>query len=407
MILKQKQFIVFAFLCFGNFIHGQTLHEYIAEAIENNPQIKAVTQKYKASLEQVNAARSLPNTTIGAGYFVRETETRTGAQKAKFSAEQKIPWFGTLKAREENAIAISDIDKNTIEVAKRKITLQIKKSYYTLYGLKAKKEIYIEQKKLLEYYKEILLIALENDKATTIDILKVTVAQNELNDKIEVTKGKILNAEVRFNKILDRDGFEDLVVPDNLIIPEEEPTMVLSEIAYHPELLKYDLENLAIQKQEKVNSKESLPSLSLGLDYIIVEERPNQEFIDNGTDSWMPKVSLSIPLFTKKYKTKEKTLKIEEEGIEYQRSSVENALEQLLEEAINDRITTRINYDTQQKNIKQTKEIEKITLVAYQANRIEFNELLEIQQMLLSFESKKIEAIQNYFIQTAIINYLS
>ena len=43
--------------------------------------------------------------------------------------------------------------------------------------------------------------------------------------------------------------------------------------------------------------------LGFGLDYIYVEKRPDMNFSDNGKDIIMPMVSLSIPVFNKKYKS--------------------------------------------------------------------------------------------------------
>ncbi|WP_459211561.1 TolC family protein [Aquimarina rhabdastrellae] len=386
---------------------AQTLHEYIAEAMENNPELKAIESTYQEKEKAIDAAYSLPNTTVGIGYFVSEPETRTGAQKARVSAEQKLPWFGTLQAKASEAKAISEVEKNQVEVTKRKITLAIKKSYYKLYALKAKENILEQQKTILKQTREVVLAALENNKATAIDVLKINITENEIKDEIEKLKGAILNEELQFNALLNRDGFEQLVIPNNLIIPEEEPTLTIGEVEYHPELLKYDLIHEVVNQQQRVNKKESLPSIGVGLDYVVVEERPNQVFNDNGKDIWMPKISMSIPIFNKKYNTKNKTLAIAQERVDYERTSTQNKLRQILEKAINDRITTRINYDTQQKNIQQIEEAEKIAIGAYQAEKIAFEEILELQQMRLKFEKKKVEIIQNYFIQTAIINYLN
>ena len=48
--------------------------------------------------------------------------------------------------------------------------------------------------------------------------------------------------------------------------------------------------------------------IGFGLDYIPVEKRPNMDFADNGKDIFMPMVSLSLPIFNKKYKLKKSQL---------------------------------------------------------------------------------------------------
>ncbi|WP_344927649.1 TolC family protein [Aquimarina addita] len=402
----KKVFFIASFL-FSTLVHSQTLADYINEAEQNNPELKAKKYEYEASLEKAEEVRSYENTSFGAGYFISEAETRTGAQKAMFSANQAIPWFGTLKARKNKEISTSEIYKNELDVLSRKIALGVKQKYYELYGYRAKEKILKEQKQLIENYKEILLSEVSNNKTSAVDVLKIEIALNELDNTIEILKGTMLNTETGFNTILDRDGFEDLIVPDNLIIPDEEPTMVIDDILYHPELLKYDTLDEMMNAQKKVNTKERMPGLSIGLDYVIVEERPDLTFDDNGKDIIMPKVSVSIPLFSRKYTSRDKQFELQQESYVLQRESAQNELGETLEKAINNRITARINFDTQLKNKIQAKQAEEIALSGYQTGQAAFGDLLEIQKMLLDFEIKQVEAIQEYFIQTAIINYLN
>ncbi|KAA1242397.1 TolC family protein [Aquimarina sp. RZ0] len=386
--------------------NGQTLQDYIKEAEQNNPKLKALQSAYEASVAGIDEVRSLPNTTIATGYFVSEPETRTGAQKAKFSAEQRMPWFGTIKARKETVSSESEVYKNNLEIARRKMILMIEKKYYELYEVKAKQRILDEQEKLLDIYMETALKEVENSNASAVDVLKLTIAKNNLINEKEILKGDMLTYESAMNQLLNRDGFDTLYIPDNLIIPEEEPMMMLDDITYHPELLTYDSLNDAIEKREIVNTKEALPSIGVGLDYIIVEERPDVNFSDNGKDIIMPMVSLSIPLFSRKYSARSKQYELQKEEVFQRREASQNDLVSLMEKAINTRITARINYDTQQKNSMQAKEAEKIVLSEYENSRLDFDEILDVQQMILTFRIKKIEAIAMYFQQTAILNYL-
>ncbi len=404
-IRKKESLILFSLFSFL-ISNGQSLQGYIKEAQENNPEIKAFQKVLETSVEKENEAGSLPNTKIGTGYFISEPETRTGAQKAKFTAQQNIPWFGTIKARKETASLESDVDKNKVEIIKRKITLQVEQKYYKLYELKATQNVLQEQDKLLDTYIEIALKEVENNRASTVDVLKLNIAKNNLQNRKEILKGEILTTETALNQLLHRDGFDPLIIPDNLFIPEEEPTMMLDEIIYHPELLTYDYLNDLLEKKEEVNTKEALPSIGLGLDYVIVQERPDVSFSDNGKDIVMPMLSLSIPLFSKKYNSRSKQLELQKEEMFQKREASQNNLENIMEEAINNRITARINYNTQQKNLEQAKQAERILLSAYQTAQLDFEQILDVQQMLLDFESKKIKAISMYFMQTAFLNYL-
>ena len=146
--------------------------------------------------------------------------------------------------------------------------------------------------------------------------------------------------------------------------------------------------------------------IGFGLDYISVEPRPDMNFTDNGKDILMPMVSVSIPIFNKKYRSVSKQNELQRQEIQFQKQERLNALETLLDKAINERISSRISYATQTKNLKQAKDAEDILIKSYETGTINFNDVLDVQELQLKFQMNQIEAVKNYFIQSAIINYL-
>ena len=136
--MKHTYIYILVSLLFTINSYSQTLNDYLVIAAQNDPELQALQYRYQSALEKVTEVGSLPNTTIGVGYFLQEAETRVGAQKAKFSVSQKLPWFGTLAAKEESASFKALAQLNTIDFAKRNLFLGIKKTYFELYELKAK-----------------------------------------------------------------------------------------------------------------------------------------------------------------------------------------------------------------------------------------------------------------------------
>lgn len=126
---------------YGGFAEAQQLQSYIQEAESNNPDIQAFELRYNIAEEKVNEVNALPNTEFGAGYFISEPETRTGAQRARFSVKQMLPWFGTITARENYASSMADAEYVEIAIAKRKLALSVSQSYYQLYAITAKQQV--------------------------------------------------------------------------------------------------------------------------------------------------------------------------------------------------------------------------------------------------------------------------
>ena len=104
----------------------------------------------------------------------------------------------------------------------------------------------------------------------------------------------------------------------------------------HPELLKYDKLYASVVQSELLNQKEKSPMIGFGLDYVPVEKRPGLDFADNGKDIFMPMVSLSIPIFNKKYTSRSsKQNELKQLEIDAQKQSQFNKLQQLMDEALN------------------------------------------------------------------------
>ncbi len=147
--------------------------------------------------------------------------------------------------------------------------------------------------------------------------------------------------------------------------------------------------------------------LGFGLDYIPVSERTDMTLIDNGKDILMPMVTLSIPIFNNKYKSQTKQNQLKQQEITSQKEERLNALQTMLSKAIYDRNSARISYDTQSKNLKQAEDAEEILIKNYETGTIDFNDVLDIQELQLKFQINQIESIKMYYIQSTIINYLT
>ena len=78
-----------------------------------------------------------------------------------------------------------------------------------------------------------------------------------------------------------------------------------------------------------------------------------------------------------------------------------------MDEALNERLASRISYKTQINNLEKAKNAETILLKSYESGSIDFNDVLDIQELQLKFQMGLIDAIRNYYRQTTMINYLS
>jgi len=387
--------------------NAQQLETLIDEALANNPEIQKFELQYSIASERVNEVNAIPNTEFGVGYFISEPETRTGAQRFKVSAKQMVPWFGSITARENYINSLAEAKYEDIVIAKRKLIVSVSQSYYKLYANKAKQDVLTENIKLLETYETLALTSVEVGKASAVDVLRLQMRQNELEQFKQILIQKYLAEQTAFNKLLNRN--KDIVVNviNDLFIPSEDFEVDDSALVLHPELLKYDKLYHSVEQSELLNQKENRPMVGFGLDYVNVDKRPDMNFGDNGKDIVMPMVSVSIPIFNKKYKSRTKQNELQQQTITAKKLERLNKLETFFDKALKDRISARISYDTQTKNLKRANDAEEILIKSYETGTIDFNDVLDIQELQLKFQINRIDSIKNYFIQSTIINYLS
>jgi cobalt-zinc-cadmium efflux system outer membrane protein len=138
-----------------------------------------------------------------------------------------------------------------------------------------------------------------------------------------------------------------------------------------------------------------------------VGKRPNMSFSDNGKDIAMPMLSVSIPIFNNKYSSQTKQNGLEQQEIVAQKQERLNVLKTLLETAISKRVSARVRFETQGKNIKQAESAAEILMKSYETGTMDFKDVLDIQELQLKFEMQQTEAVENYYLQTTIINYLT
>lgn len=387
-------------------LSAQQLQSYIQIAEKNSPEIQAFELRYDIASEKVNEVNTYSDTEFSAGYFISEPETRTGAQKARVSLRQMIPWFGTITARENYAGSLADAEYAEVAIAKRKLALAVAQSYYKLYANKAKQEVLVENIQLLDTYHELALNSLEVGNASAVDVLRLQIRQNDLEQQREILQQEFDGESALFNNLLNRDTNESIAIVDSLYIPEGQ--MEVTRIAeVHPELLKFDKLFESVDIAEDLNQQESLPKLGFGVDYISVVERPDMNFSDNGKDILMPMFSVSVPIFNNRYRSVTKQNELRQKEIQAQRLDRLLKLQTMLDVALNNRASSKITAKTQIENISQAKDAEEILIKNYETGTIDFNDVLDIQELQLKFQTGHIEAVKNYYIQSAIINYLS
>ncbi|WP_298246665.1 TolC family protein [uncultured Christiangramia sp.] len=386
-------------------LQSQQLQDYQNLALGNNPAIQSMNSSVEIASEKINEANTLSDTEFGVGYYVSEPETRTGAQKLRLSVRQMMPWFGTINSRRNYAGSMVGIEEAELEIARRKLKLNVAQVYFELYEVKRKMEVLEKNVELLEVYRTMALNSVEVGKASAVEVLRLKMRQNDLLEKLRNLELTSETLENEFTNLLNSEDKMVLEWKDSISIPPQREDN--RSLQLHPELQRYDRFAESVKTSEELNQLESAPKLGFGIDYISVQERKDMMVPDNGKDIIMPMLSFSVPVFNKKYKSVSRQNDLKLEQIDLQRANTLNDLNTRLQTALNERAAARIKYETQLDNLSQAKNAEELLLKQYETGTIDFDDVLDIQEIQLQLQMSLIEAVSNWYKKDAVVQYLT
>lgn len=398
--------ILAAILCVTN-LNSQTLNDYLGIATQNNPEIKAAYSEFEAALEKAPQVSSLPDPSLTMSAFGRMIETRVGAQDARFSLMQMFPWFGTLEAKKNAANLMAEATFQKYLDSKNEVFLMVKKAYAEIYEIN--KMIHLEEKNLqiLDNYRELALSKFKNGKGAMVDVVRIDLKRNESATNIQLLKDQNEPLQIEFNNLLNRDLNDLINIPDSLLIDEQNSLLEKDSLFIsNPKLIRLDKKILSFEAEKIAEKKEGLPMIGLGLDYSIITKRDVPGLEMNGQDAIMPMLSVTLPIFRKKYKAKQNEINFMLQATTFEKQALKNNLQtsySIAKYNFSKANTLKVLYN---KQTESTKQAISLLIAAYSNSGTDFEEILRMNQDLLMLQTATVTANKNQFIAQSTIDYL-
>ena len=401
-----RKILIISILFMAYNVVGQSINDYYTIAAENNPELKAKYKEFEAAMQKIPQVSSLPDPNLSMGHFISPVETRLGPQNMRFSLTQMFPWFGTLKAQKNAATLMAESKYQAFLNAKNQLYSQVATAYYPLYELLKLKDIEQENIKILESYKNIANAKFENGKGSLVDVLRVDIMIKDAQTNLDILTKKEPALTSWLNSILNRKYNEKIVISKDLQIMELPMEYRKDSITTNPILQELELKKQASEVAIEVARKQGLPKLGLGLDYVLVGKGMNN-FPDSGKDIIMPMVSVSLPIFRKKYNAATKEAKLMQESFSFQKEAYENKLNgtyyKLVFELEKERDLLKL-YEGQVLTLSKSLNL----LFAYYSNaNKDFEEVLRMQQELLKYQKMQLSSTSTFYIKLAELDYLT
>lgn len=388
----------------------QPLTRYLEIAARNNPGLKAEFNAYMAAMEKVPQVGTLPDPNVAFGYFIKPVETRLGPQRATIGLQQAFPWFGLLGAKKDVATEAAYAKYEQFENAKSNLFFKVKTTYYNYYFTDKAIQITKENIQILEIFKNLSLVKIEAGNASIVDVLRVELELNDLENQLALFIDSKEVLKTKFNNLLNRDASEQIVIPDNLwedTLPEDQMALIDSILENNHEIKSIEHKLNAFVNQETVARKEGMPKFNIGLNYIVVGENPASNDPNNGNDAFIfPSVGISLPIYRKKYKSMIKEAQYLQTAAVAQKEDKRNVLQTIYANTLkeyNDS-SRRIRLYGKQSGI--AKKVLDVLITSYSTNSKDFEEVLRIERQLLSYRLQEQKALTDKNAAVAFVNYL-
>lgn len=186
----------------------------------------------------------------------------------------------------------------------------------------------------------------------------------------------------------------DSLVTDSLVIP----VLAISEsmLARNPMLGMFEYEQQSYEARKKKITRMGYPMIGLGLSYSLINKDPMSSSAMNGDDMIMPMVTISLPIYRKKYKAMQTEANLLKSSVKHNYQSTANALQTQYYEALQqyEDAGRRIKLYNNQRMLAQ-KSFD-IMVKSFSTSGTGLTDVLRVRQQLLEYESKQIEAVSDF-----------
>jgi outer membrane protein TolC len=380
--------------------NAQTLDEYLIIAAENNPDLKSKYFRYQAALERVPQVGSLPDPQLSFSIFIMPMERYMGNQVAGISVMQMFPWFGARSAAKDEMAFMAKAGFEDFAAAKSTLFYEVRANWYALQLLENEIAIAKEDIELLKTMEQIAITRFksggQSGSGSMIDVLRVQMEINELQNSLELLEDGKVPVIARFNQLLNRDRNEPVILPDTILAAQA--PVALDQIpdsikSNNPMLKMLEQEEAAFMAQGEMNRKMGFPMIGVGLQYDIFRPRDNSESRMNGRNMLMPMATVSIPLWRKKYKASVKESDFMRQAVVEQRQDVANQLMVSYEDALKDYKDAARRVKLYQEQTSLANQVLNILIAQYTTEGSSIEEVLRIQQQLLDYRLKFLDAL--------------
>jgi outer membrane protein TolC len=364
------------------------LADYLAFAALNNPGLRAAFERWKASLEMIPQARSLPDPQFTFRYFAVPQAMRDGDMRFAYELGQTFPWFGKLELKGDMAAQDAQAAFKRFEGERLALFSRIKEAYYEYYYVVRAGEIAQENVDRLKAIEEIALARYRAGPGSQPEVVRAQVELGKMENERDSARDMLAPVAAKLNAALNR--------PDDAPLPRAvasaAPAPVFSEqmlLAWmresNPQLAAMEFDIARERKAVELAGKDYYPDFGLGVEFDQMTKASDVPMSPQDPVAIM--LSVNIPIWRDKYAAGVREAKARQSAAVCDRKEKLNSLAADLKmESFNFRNAQRKIGLYRDTLLPKAQQALKSTQASYQTGTAGFSDVIDTQRELLEFQ---------------------
>ena len=440
--------------------YPDSLIRYLEIAATNNPVVLQKFTEYEAALQKVPQAGSLSDPELSLGAFLKPMELVGGNQVADIRLMQMFPWFGVLRNARDEMSLMANAKFELFRDAKLQVFYDVQRTWYDLYKIQKSISISEKNIEILKIIERLALVrfkaAISGSPGTTnsgtsisagssptissgssgmqsmgagtgspglsvsnpsagsmqsgsmgtstgssdlANLYRIQIEAGDLENNIALLKSRKNSVLAQFNSYLNRPAATPVSVPET-IFPDTLGSSLIavsdSIMANNPMLDMLDYEKQSIEARKKMVSRMSYPMIGLGLNYMLISKNEMSASAMNGKDMIMPMVTVTLPVYRKKYNAMVKEADLLKIATSQNYQATSNSLQNEYYQAVQlyQDSERRVKlYDNQY--LLASKSLD-LMLKSFSTSTSGLTDVLRVRQQTLDYELKQVEAVADF-----------
>jgi len=242
-----------------------------------------------------------------------------------------------------------------------------------------------------------------------VDLYRIQIEEGALENNIYLLESRLKTIIARFNSYLNRPPESPVFIGETLASDSLKISLTSvtdSILANNNMLGMLELEMQAFEARKSMVTRMGYPMVGLGLNYSLISKNDMASSPMNGKDMIMPMVTVTLPIYRKKYTAMINEAELLRGAAEQSYRSVSNSLQTEYYQTVQQYQDAQRRIELYESQFQLATKSFNLMLKGYSTSSTQLTDVLRVYQQTLDFELKKVEAVADFNTSIALLKRL-